>query len=123
MQKEYDGHQKSGTWELVERQKIPKGKNILRGKWVFDDKRGDDGKIIKFKARFVAMGFTQKKGVDYDETFAGVVIGKSFRIMLVILNECETNEMEHWDIKQAFTQATLDEDLYMYQPELYEQKS
>ena len=80
MQKEYDGHVKSGTWELVSKESIPKGKNILRGKWVFDDKRGNDGKITRFKARFVAMGFTQKYGVDFTETFAGVVIGKSFRI-------------------------------------------
>ena len=39
-------------------------KNILRGKWVFDDKRGEDGKLLKYKARFVAMGNTQKKGVS-----------------------------------------------------------
>lgn len=41
------------------------------------------------------MGFTQKKGVDYDETFAGVVIRKSFRIMLAILNENRDFEMEY----------------------------
>src|SRR6476620_10434219 len=66
------------------------------------------------------MGFTQKYGVDFTETFAGVVIGKSFRIMLVILNEGPQNEMEHWDIKQAFTQAELKEDLFMHQPEMFQ---
>ena len=116
---EFDGHIKAKTWELVERSKVPKGKNILRGKWVFDDKRDESGRIIKFKARFVAMGFTQKYGVDYQETFAGVMVGKSFRIMLVILNEDPTHELEHWD---AFTQATLEEDIYMFQPELFEDK-
>ena len=66
------------------------------------------------------MGNTQKQGIDYEETFAGVVVSKSFRIMLSILNEVPTHEMEHWDVKMAFTQATLDEEIFMYQPEGYE---
>ena len=68
------------------------------------------------------MGFTQKYGVDYQETFAGVMIGKSFRIMLVILNEDPTHELHHWDVRMAFTQAKLDEELYMHQPELFEDR-
>ena len=71
------------------------------------------------KARFVAMGFMQKKGIDYEETFAGVMIGKSFRTMLIILNESKNFEFEHWDIKMAFTQATLTEEIFMYQPESF----
>ena len=63
------------------------------------------------------MGFTQTHGTDYFETFAGVVITKTFRTMLVILNENPENEMEHWDVKMAFTQAKVDEELYMHQPE------
>ena len=117
---EYDGHIQSGTWVLVPKTSVPWGKNILRGKWVFDDKRGEDGRILKYKARFVAMGFTQTLGVDYNETFAGVMVAKSFRIMLVILNEDPTFEMEHWDIRMAFTQAFVEEELYMYQPEGFE---
>ena len=74
-------HVKSGTWQSVSKESIPKGKNITKGKWVFDDKR-DDGKITRLKARFVAMGFTQTYGVDFTETFAAVVVGKSFSIML-----------------------------------------
>jgi hypothetical protein len=89
---------------------------------LFDDKRDENGRITKFKARFVAMGFTQKKGIDFSETFAGVVVGKSFRTMLVILNENKSFEMEHWDVKMAFTQVELKEDIFMYQPELYENK-
>lgn len=119
-QVEFDGHIKSGTWVLVPKSAVPFGKNILRGKWVFDDKRGEDGKIVKFKARFVAMGFTQKYGVDFKETFAGVVVGKSFRIMLAILNEDPTYEMDHWDVRMAFTQAEVEEELFMYQPEGFE---
>ena len=119
-QAEYDGHIENKTWVLVPRSSVPPDKNILRGKWVLDDKRGEDGKILRFKARFVAMGFTQKEGVDFKETFAGVMVAKSFRTMLIILNEDPTFEMEHWDVRMAFTQAYLEEELYMYQPEGFE---
>ena len=119
-QVEFDGHITNGTWELVPRSSVPFGKNILRGKWVFDDKRGEDGQMLRYKARFVAMGFTQKEGIDYKETFAGVMVAKSFRTMLIILNEDPTHEMDHWDVRMAFTQAYLDEELYMYQPEGFE---
>lgn len=120
MQVEYDGHLENKTWQIIPRSEMPKGANLILGKWVFDDKRGEDGKILKFKARFVAMGFTQKHGIDYDETFAGVVVAKTFRIMLSILNEDPENEMEHWDVKMAFTQAPLQEELFMAQPEGFE---
>ncbi len=119
-QKEVDGHVLSRTWELVLKKDVPHGKNVIRGKWVFDDKRGEDGKIVKFKARFVAVGSSQKHGVDYDETFAGVMVAKSFRIMLVILNEDPSFEMEHWDVRMAFTQAYLDEEIFMFQPQGFE---
>ena len=51
------------------------------------------------------------------------MISKSFRLLLVILNEDAQNEMQHWDVKMAFTKAAVDEELYMYQPEGFEKKS
>ena len=60
---ENDGHLKNRTWELVKKSSIPYGKSILRGKWVFDDERDEFGKNLKFKARYVVMGFTQQKGI------------------------------------------------------------
>jgi hypothetical protein len=119
-EEEISGLERNQTWDLVPITEVPKGKNIIRGKFVFDDKRGQDGKVLRFKARFVAMGFTQKAGMDYAETFAGVVISKTFRIMLVILNEDPSYEMDHWDVKLAFTKAPIEEELYMYQPEGFE---
>ena len=84
------------------------------------DKRGEDGKILKFKARYVACGYSQKPGIDFQETFAGVVVAKTFRIMLSILNESPSHKMEHWDVKMAFTVAPLEETLYMAEPDGYE---
>ena len=120
MDVEYGGLTENRTYDVVKRISMPRGTNLIRGKWIFSDKRGEDGKIIKFKARWVACGYSQVPGVDFKETFAGVVVAKSFRIMLVILNEDAQNEMEHWDVKMAFTVAPLEETLYMVEPEGYE---
>ena len=68
----------------------------------------------------MACGYCQKPGIDFKETFAGVVVAKTFRIMLAILNEDPTYEMEHWDVKMAFTVAPLGEVLYMAEPDGYE---
>ena len=89
---------------------------------IFDDKRGEDGKVIRFKARFVVMGFTQKTGIDYDQTFAGVVVTQTFRVMLCILNEIPNNLMEHWDIKMAFTLAPVDEKLCINRRALFKRE-
>ena len=120
MDVEFDGHKERKTWQIVARGAMPRGTNLIRGKWIFDDKRGEDGKILKFKARWVACGYSQKPGIDYQETFAGVVVAKTFRIMLAILNESPENEMEHWDVKMAFTVAPLEETLFMVEPAGYE---
>ena len=72
MKKEMAGHAENKTWTVVPRSQMPRGTNLIRGKWVFDDKRGEDGKIVKFKARYVACGYSQKAGVDFQETFAAI---------------------------------------------------
>ena len=98
-EEELSNLEKLGCWEVVHLSSVPRGTNILRSKLVFDDKRGSDGKLLKFKARMVAMGFTQIEGVDYRETFASVMTTKSFRTLLVLWNLDGSLRMEHWDIK------------------------
>jgi hypothetical protein len=114
-------HQENGTWILVQRHLVPKGAKILRTKWVYDDKKGIDGKIVRFKARLTAMGNFQREGVDYFETYASVMRTKTLRVLLQLLNASPEHEMEHWDIKAAFINALLEEDIWIFQPDGHQQ--
>ena len=75
-----------------------------------------DGNIQVYKARLVAKGFRQVQGVDYDETFSPVAMLKSIRIILAI---AAYHDYEIWqmDVKTAFLNGDLEEDVYMTQPE------
>ena len=57
----------------------------------------------------------QKEGIDFFETYASVVNTKSFRIMLVIYNNNKDMSLQHWDVKQAFVNAPLEEEVYVHQ--------
>jgi hypothetical protein len=67
MKEEYQSIIKNDVWEIVPR---PKNKDVVSSKWLYKIKHAADGSIEKHKARFVAHGFSQKEGIDYDETFA-----------------------------------------------------
>jgi hypothetical protein len=112
---EISGLEKNQTWEYIDIKTLPRGTNILRSKFVFDIKRGSGGEFLKYKARMVAMGFTQVEGVDYDETFASVMTTKTFRILLAIWNLDPKLNFEHWDVKTAFINAPLKEVVYCRQ--------
>ncbi|KAJ9547812.1 hypothetical protein OSB04_020355 [Centaurea solstitialis] len=104
------------VWDLVD---APIGCKVVRNKWVFKKKTDMDGIVHTYKARLVAKGFTQTQGVDYDETFSPVAMIKSIRILLAI---AAYHDYEIWqmDVKTAFLNGTLSEDVYMVQPEGFE---
>lgn len=64
------------TWELVDR---PKDKTVVKAKWVFKKKFNSDGEV-RYMARLVGKGFTQKNGIDFDETFSPVLRYSTFRL-------------------------------------------
>jgi len=101
------------TWEL---KTLPEGQPIVSCRWVFKLKLESDGTIKRYKARFVARGFSQTKGVDYFETFAPAVRYESVRIILSIATK-HNMELMQFDIITAFLNSPIEEDIYMQQPE------
>ena len=101
------------VWDLVD---APEGINPIGCKWVFKKKIGADGNVETYKSRLVAKGFRQKQGIDYDETFSPVAMLKSIRILLAIAAYYDY-EIWQMDVKTAFLNGHLDEDVYMTQPE------
>ena len=112
--------QANNTWTL---EPPPAGANIIKGRWVFTLKTGADGHIARYKARWVAKGFTQRKGVDYDDTYASVTKSTSIKLLLGIVAHYDL-EAKQYDIITAFLNAKLKEfKIYVEQPHGYEQSS
>ena len=112
---EMDSIDKAGTWILVP---PPPGRSAIGCKWVFKTKRGADGSIVKHKARLVANGFLQRYGVDYDETYAPVARYPSIRAILALAAHYDW-ELLQMDVRSAYLNGELEEDIYMEQPEGY----
>jgi hypothetical protein len=111
-EKEMSQLKKTGTWILVER---PPNTNIVGNKWVLKVKIMPDGST-KYKARLVAQGFTQRPGVDYDETYSPVVRYASLRCLFALAAYYDW-EVHHLDVKSAYLNGKLEETIYMRQPE------
>lgn len=102
----------NNVWKLVDR---PPNVNVVKCKWVYKLKYDAKGNFQKFKARLVARGFTQIKGVDYNDTFSPVVRHSTLRILFVIANQLDLN-IDHVDVATAFLNGELEETIYMEQP-------
>ena len=100
------------VWALVDPHE---GVKFIGYKWVFKRKRGTDGKVEIYKVRLVAKGYHQHHGVDYDEMFSPMVMLKSIRIMLAIAAYLDY-EVWKMDVKIAFLNRELNEEVYMIQP-------
>src|ERR1019366_2791310 len=106
---------------LVPRSDVPQGQRPLKGKLVCKRKRDDSGKVIRYKVRYVAKGYAQQYGIDYDKTTAPTARLESCRTILHIAATLGW-ELQQFDIKTAFLHGVLPEDetMYMEQPPGFE---
>jgi len=119
MKEELDQFERNQVWVLTKR---PKNCSIIGTKWVFRNKLNEDGKVIRNKARLVAQGYSQQEGIDYDETFAPVARLDSIRILLAYacFNKFKLFQM---DVKSAFLNGFINEEVYVKQPPGFENPS
>jgi hypothetical protein len=111
----YGGNEIVGEERHLDLGGVTDGQERLKNKWVLTVKEKEDGSV-RFKARLVIKGFMQIPGVDYDETYAPVLKFQSLRILMAIANQYGM-EVHQMDVKTAFLNGFLEEDIYMVQPE------
>ena len=111
MKSEMGSMYENKVWTLVE---LLNDRQAILYKWIFKRKTDADSSVTIYKARLVAKGFRQVQGVEYDEIFSLVTMLKSVRIMLAIATFYEIWQM---DVKTAFLNGFIKEELYMMQPE------
>jgi hypothetical protein len=110
MLEEYNSLLENQTWDLVP---LPSGRKSVRCRWVYREKSAMDGQINRYKSRLVSKGF--QHGIDYDETFSPVAKMDSIRLALAIVVE-KGWEVHQMDMKNAFLQSDLSEEIYMENP-------
>lgn len=116
MNEELKAIKANDTWSLVD---LPQNKKAIGTKWVFKLKRDTDGNINRYKARLVAQGYSQKYGEDFDEVFAPTARVTSFRALLAVAAK-KRFVVKHYDIKTAFLNGDIEEEVYIKQPPGFE---
>ena len=118
MDEEMQSLKENNTFTLTN---LPEGKKAVGGRWVYALKKNIDGSE-KYKARYVAKGYSQKMGVDYGETFSPTANLTSVRVLMQKAAQ-ENLILHQMDVKTAYLNAPIDCEIYMEQPEGYEVKS
>lgn len=112
MKEEIRALEKNKTWDFVP---LSDGVSPISCKWVYKVKRRSDRSIERHKARLVARGFSQKYGVDFDETYSPVAKLTTVKV-LISLAASKGWRLWQMDVKNAFLYGDLDKEIYMEQP-------
>ncbi|KAI3746387.1 hypothetical protein L6452_08818 [Arctium lappa] len=113
MQEELNQFEALKVWRLVPK---PEGKTVIRTKLVFKNKKDEDGIVIRNKARLIAKGYRQEEGIDYEETYAPVARIEEIRMFLAYTAH-KNFTVYQMDVKTAFLNGILKEEVYVSQPE------
>ncbi|WVZ85101.1 LOW QUALITY PROTEIN: hypothetical protein U9M48_032056 [Paspalum notatum var. saurae] len=113
MHEELENFERNHVWDLVE---PPPNCRPISTKWVFKNKQGENGMVVRNKAR---LGFYQKEGIDYEETFAPVARLEAIRILLAFAAS-KGFKLQQMDVKSAFLNGYIEEEVYVRQPSGFE---
>lgn len=111
MEEELQAIEENRTWTLTE---LPPGRRAIGLKWVYKVKKDERGAVVRHKARLVVKGYAQRQGVDYDEVFAPVARMEAVRLLLALAAH-EGWEVHHMDVKTAFLNGDLLEEVFVEQ--------
>ena len=98
---------KNDVWDIVPK---PKNKSVVSSKWIYKIKHAADGSIEKYKARFVARWFSQKDGIDYEETFAPVERYTSIKTIMELASMMKL-DLHQMDVKTPFLNGVIEEEV------------
>lgn len=118
MQEELVQFELNDVWELVDKPN-PKKHNIIGTKWIFRKKQDENGIVVRNKAHLVAQGYTQVEGIDFGETYAPVTRLEAIHILLAYANYNDIL-LYQMDVKSAFLNGEIDEEVYVRQPPGFE---
>jgi hypothetical protein len=116
MHEELENFERNQVWELVD---PPPGCKPIETKWVWKNKEGEKGEVVRNKSMLVAQGYSQKEGIDYKESFAPVARLEAFRILLAF-SVAKGFKLYQMDVKSAFLNGVLEEEVFVRQPPGFE---
>jgi hypothetical protein len=117
MHEDLENFERNQVWELVD----PPGCKPIGTKWVWKNKEGEKGEVVRNKSRLVAQWYSQKEGIDYEETFTPVARLEVIRILLAF-SLAKGFKLYQMDVKSAFLNGVLEEEVFVRQPPGFESK-
>ena len=116
MHDELHQFERNNVWHLVPRSLSG---SIIRTKWVYRNKLNEEGQIVRNKTRLVVQGYNQEFGIDFEESFTPVDRLEAIRILLAFAC-CHNIKLQQMDVKSAFLNGLIKEDIYVKQPPCFE---